>query len=66
MIPFPFGTSAINVAVTPDGGRAYVTDQNSAAVLVIATATNTVIDTIPVGVSPFGVAVTRTAARSMS
>ena len=38
--------------------RAYVTNNGSNTVSVIDTATNTVVATIPVGVSPFGVAIT--------
>ena len=37
--------------------NAYITNQNSNTVSVIDTATDTVIATIPVGLSPFGVAV---------
>ncbi|WP_329767539.1 hypothetical protein, partial [Bacillus nitratireducens] len=40
----------------PDGTRAYVTNQASNTVSVINTATNTVIDTVPVGVAPTGIA----------
>ena len=45
--PTPFG-----VAVTPDGSKVYVANTLSASVSVIATATNTVTATIPVGVQP--------------
>jgi len=50
----PFG-----VAITPDGAFAYVTNAADGTVSVIATATNTVVATIPigVGVSPIGVAI---------
>src|SRR5215831_313246 len=37
---------------------AYVTNINSNTVSVIATATNTVVATVPVGTNPFGVAIT--------
>src|SRR6266852_4390768 len=37
--------------------NAYITNQNSSTVSVIDTATDTVIATIPVGLNPFGVAV---------
>ncbi len=43
----PFG-----VAVTPDGSKVYVANDGSSTVSVIATATNTVTATIPVGSSP--------------
>jgi YVTN family beta-propeller protein len=46
------------VAIMPDGTRAYVTNVNSNTVSVIGTATNTVVTTIPVGLAPFGVAIT--------
>src|SRR5262249_24369209 len=49
----PFGLTA-----TPDGGRVYVTNQDNGPVSVIATSTNTVTATIPVGMEPSGVAVT--------
>jgi autotransporter-associated beta strand protein/YVTN family beta-propeller protein len=58
--PITVGISPIGVAVTPDGKFVYVANStmNSggtgvASVSVIATATNTVIDTIKVGVFPF-------------
>ncbi len=49
----------IGVAITPDGTRAYVTNQASdpGTVSVIDTANNEVIDTITVGNSPAGVAI---------
>jgi YVTN family beta-propeller protein len=47
---FPWG-----VAVTPDGSKVYVANQGSNNVAVIATATNTVTATIPVGVLPTAV-----------
>ena len=53
------------VAVTPDGSKVYVPDGNGGTtVSVIATATNTVIATIPVGNNPFGVAVTSDSSRA--
>ena len=59
-IPFrsPPYISPFDVAVTPDGRHVYVTDDGSNTVLVIATATNRVTATIPVGNTPHGVAVT--------
>jgi YVTN family beta-propeller protein len=55
----PVGGSSLGVAVSPDGGTVYVTDEGSNTVSVIAAATNTVTATIPVGVGahPIGVAV---------
>ncbi len=52
----PAGINTFGVAVTPDGGFAYITNQSS--VSVIASASNTVVATVPVGLSPYGVAVT--------
>jgi YVTN family beta-propeller protein len=46
------------VAVTPDGSQVYVANADDTTVSVIATATNTVTATIPVGYNPQGVAVT--------
>jgi YVTN family beta-propeller protein len=58
----PVGVSPIGVAITPDGTRAYVTNEGSntvsGTVSVIDTATNTVVATIPVGPGPFGIAIT--------
>jgi YVTN family beta-propeller protein len=46
------------VAITPDGSRAYVTINALNLVSVIDTTINTVIATIPVGLGPIGVATT--------
>ena len=43
------------MAVSPDGSKAYVTNYGSNTVSVINTATNTVVGTVPVGSSPWGV-----------
>jgi YVTN family beta-propeller protein len=43
--------------VTPDGTRVYVTDQSADVVRVIQTSDNTIVANIPVGTSPFGIAV---------
>jgi YVTN family beta-propeller protein len=40
------------LAVTPDGSKVYITIRNSNTVAVIDTATNEVITTIPVGITP--------------
>ena len=48
----PAGTQPTGVMVTPDGTRAYVTNTLNNNVSVINTATNTVVATIPVGLSP--------------
>jgi YVTN family beta-propeller protein len=53
----PVGVHPSGVAVAPDGGHVYVTNQGSDDVTVIETATDTVISRIPVGTSPLGVAV---------
>lgn len=45
-------------AVTPNGARVYVTNNFQDTVTVIDTLTNTVIDTITVGQSPWGIAIT--------
>lgn len=54
----PNGTSLGEVALTHDGGRAYVADIGNGQVDVINTATNAVVASIPVADSPYGVAVT--------
>jgi YVTN family beta-propeller protein len=53
------GTTPLGVAVSPDGTRAYVANNNLASnsVSVINTATNTVVATVNVGTSPVGVTV---------
>jgi YVTN family beta-propeller protein len=50
--------SPFEVAITPDGTRAYVTDNASHSVSVIDTARNTVVATVGVGNGPQGVAIT--------
>src|SRR5262249_51420063 len=52
------GSFPLSVAVTPNGQRAYVTNQSSNNVSVIDTATNAVMATVPVGLAPQGVAIT--------
>jgi YVTN family beta-propeller protein len=46
------------VAVTPDGSKVYITEAFANAVVVIATATNAVIATIPTSSIPYGIAFT--------
>jgi YVTN family beta-propeller protein len=67
----PVGDNPVRVAITPDGTRsperddrrhqalAYVTNAGDNTVSVIATASNTVVATIPVGNGPSGVAITQ-------
>lgn len=55
--PSPFNMP-FDVAVTPDGSHVYVANFGGNTVSVIATATNTVTATVPVGNFPAGVAVT--------
>jgi YVTN family beta-propeller protein len=56
------GSDPLGVAVTPDGSKALVTNQNSNTVSVIDTANNTVSHTLTVGSVPFGVAANNTTA----
>ncbi|MBT2229767.1 YncE family protein [Nonomuraea sp. NEAU-A123] len=49
----------LDVAITPDGSRAYVTDLSSKSVVVIDTATNSITGTIPLGADPNSVAIGR-------
>jgi YVTN family beta-propeller protein len=51
------GTAPFDVAVTPDGAHAYVTNEGSGTVSEIDTATNTVGSTVTVGGLPFHVAI---------
>ena len=54
----PVGSEPVGIAITPDGTKAYVTNQNANTVSVIDTATNTVVGSaIPVGSAPFGIAI---------
>ena len=43
-----------NMAITPDGGKLYISNGRSDSVSVIDTATNTKIKDIPVGKRPWG------------
>jgi YVTN family beta-propeller protein len=52
------GHSPVGVAITPDDSRAYVANFNGDSVSVIATATNSVVATVPVGSAPYGVTIT--------
>ena len=52
------GAIPVDVSISPDGARAYVTNAGAKSVSVIDTASGTVIATIPVGSSLEGVAVT--------
>jgi YVTN family beta-propeller protein len=58
----PVGLEPWGVAVSPDGSKVYITNENSnfvpGTVSVIDTATNMVTATIPVGQAPEGIAVT--------
>jgi len=58
-IPIAGGPAVFGVAVSPDGSKVYVTNDDASTVSVIDTATNTV-TTIPLGsgAGPDGVAVT--------
>jgi len=52
------GNNALDIAITPGGGFAYVTNFNSNSVSIIDTGTNTVVDTVTVGSGPLGIAIT--------
>lgn len=56
--PISVGSDPSEVAFTPDGQYAYVTNHTSSNVSVIDTATNAVVATIRVGSGPYGIAVT--------
>ncbi|AOW93973.1 hypothetical protein BFN03_18445 [Rhodococcus sp. WMMA185] len=59
------GASPRGIAITPDGTRAYVTNEVDDNVSVIDTATNAIVDApIPVGNGPIGVAITPNGARA--
>ncbi|MGH8917889.1 MAG: TIR domain-containing protein [Actinomycetes bacterium] len=54
----PVGTDPWDVAITPDGGHAYIPNSGSGSVSVIDTGSNTITATIPVGTDPEDVAIT--------
>jgi len=64
--PIPVGDQPEGIAITPDAKHAYVTNSRSSNVSVIATASNTVVATVPVGFSPVGSPSRRTGSTSMS
>ena len=53
----PVGSGLSGLAVSPDGSRLYVANENDGTISVINTVTNKVIKTINVGNGPYGVAV---------
>ena len=55
----PVGNGPVDVAITPNGQFAYVTNETDGTVSVIATASNSVVATIPlaVGAKPRGIAI---------
>jgi len=53
-----------SIAITPDNSRAYVTNTTNNTVTVINTATNKVIDLIPVGSGPGSIAITPDGSRA--
>ncbi|WP_433858795.1 IPT/TIG domain-containing protein [Streptomyces kronopolitis] len=57
VVTVPVGNGPVSVVISPDGGRAYVTDYGSSAVSVLSTVTKAVTATIPVAPGPWGAAV---------
>ncbi len=58
-IPLPSGSDPEGIAITPDGKYAYVTYSNLAEVAIVDLSSNTLTGTtIPVGNTPFGIAIT--------
>lgn len=55
--PIAVGVRPADIAVTPDGTRLYVTNFADGTVSVIDAATNLVTQTIPVGASPYAIAI---------
>lgn len=55
-LTIPVGSTPTDVAVSPDGATAYVTNNKSGTVSVTSTASNTVTATFTVGSGPFDVA----------
>jgi YVTN family beta-propeller protein len=53
----PVGRGPVDVAITPDGARAYVTNAGANSVSVIDTSTNAVTATVPVGANPVNAAI---------
>lgn len=54
---FTLAGTAVDIAITPDGSRAYISKNSLNCVDVLDLSTNTVLTTIPVGPSPLGVAI---------
>ncbi len=54
----PVGTFPRRIAITPDGAKAYVTNEASSNVSVIDTSLDTVVATITVGTSPINLTIT--------
>jgi YVTN family beta-propeller protein len=60
--PIAVGSNPVGIAITPNGSRAYVTNNGGGTVSVINTQTNAVVGSpIAVGTSPRGIAITPTA-----
>jgi YVTN family beta-propeller protein len=51
------GANPVDVSITPDGARAYVTNAGSNSASVIDTSTNAVTATVPVGANPVSAAI---------
>ena len=51
------GTNPVDVSITPDSTRAYVTNAGSNSTSVIDTSTNAVTATVPVGANPVNAAI---------
>jgi len=56
-LPIPVGSLPVGIAFTLDGTLVYVTNNGSNNVSVIARASRTVVATVALGTSPFGVGI---------
>jgi fibronectin-binding autotransporter adhesin len=63
ILPSGAGPQLVGMAASPDGSRAYATDFDNSALMVIDTSSNTLLTTVTVGAGPQGVAVSPDSSR---
>tara|TARA_B100000315_G_scaffold259845_1_gene317615 strand:- start:1705 stop:1902 length:198 start_codon:yes stop_codon:yes gene_type:complete len=58
LVTIPVGDGPWNIAITPDGTRAYVTNRDDNTISILDLSTDTELATISVGDGPRGIAIT--------